>query len=83
MFKNLMLLGLLSWISVSEAKGPAIAKENLNESESYKIEEPVSEQKPERSVAGAKKKKGKEVEFHKNENATESDSDVRYWQYSE
>jgi hypothetical protein len=85
MVKNLFLLGLLTWVSVSYAKGPHhVARESIGEAESFKVEKAVEEQEAKRSVAGSKikKKKFKNVDPEKSE-TSESDSEVRYWQYSE
>lgn len=85
MLKNLLLLGILSWVSFAYAGSPEIKKATADY-EAYKVEAPVEEQQAERSVAGSKIKKkkqrtagdGAEVEA-----TTEPDSEVRYWQYSE
>jgi hypothetical protein len=84
MFKNIVLLGLLTWVSLSYAKHP-VAKESLGDAESYKVEKPAEEQEAQRSVAGAKIKKSKKHKesLGKDAPASESDSEVRYWQYSE
>lgn len=86
MLKNLFLLGLLTWVSFTYAKGPSIVKENFGESENYRVEKPVMEQDAQRGVAGdkiKKKKPGQEPAAEKYPKSKQSDSDVRYWQYSE
>ncbi len=87
MVKNFVLLGLLTWVSFSYAKHPHhdVAKESLAEAETYKVEKAAPEQEAQRSVAGSKIKKNKAA---KGDGAvvdlpTDSDSEVRYWQYSE
>lgn len=84
MVKNLILLGLLTWVSFSYAKHP-VAQESMGDAESYKVEKPVEEHEAQRSVAGARIKKQKKVhkESVEREPTSESDSEVRYWQYSE
>lgn len=87
MFKNLLVLGLLTWVAFSYAKAPAVAKESIGEAEAYKVEKPTHEQEAARGVAGSKIKRHKKVEA-KGDGAearepSDSDSEVRYWQYSE
>jgi hypothetical protein len=85
MIKNIFLLGVLAWASFSYAKNP-IAKESLGDAESYKVERASEEQEAQRSVAGARIKKSKkhqDVNHAKDAPVSESDSEVRYWQYSE
>lgn len=82
--KNLMLLGLLTFITFAYAKGP-VASESLAEAENFKVEKAVKEKSAERSFAGGKAKR----ELHSDEASLEeqttddADSEVRYWQYSE
>jgi hypothetical protein len=89
MVKNFVLLALLTWVSFSFAKNPhhegMVAKENMAEAETYKVEKAAPEQEAQRSVAGSKIKKNKNA---KGDGAvvdlpSDSDSEVRYWQYSE
>lgn len=85
MVKNLFLLGLLTWVSLSHAK-PVVVKESMAQAESYKVEKSVPEEKAERSVAGSRIKKKRAVKEDgagKTEPMSESDSEVRYWQYQE
>jgi hypothetical protein len=86
MVKNFILLGLLTWVSFSYAKHP-VAQESQGDWEKYKVEKAVEEQDAQRSVAGEKIKKKKKVKVNVEESAEtpigDSDSDVRYWQYSE
>lgn len=85
MVKNLILLALLTWVSFSYAKHP-VAQENLAEAESFKVEKAVEEQDAQRSVAGEKikKKKGQlPGAEERSESKDGSDSEVRYWEYSE
>ncbi|WPU64467.1 hypothetical protein ACJVC5_00705 [Peredibacter sp. HCB2-198] len=85
MVKNLILLGLLTWVSFSYAKHP-VAQESMGDAESYKVEKAVEEQEAQRSVAGEKIKKQKKVQHGDSparEPMGEPGSEVRYWQYSE
>lgn len=82
MIKNLFLLALLSWVSVSYAKHP-IVQETIADAESFKIEKSVEEQEAQRSVAGEKIKKKKVNREEVSKQPSDSGSDVRYWQYSE
>lgn len=87
MFKNLILLGLLSWMGFSYARPDySIARDSMTDAESYKVEKPVEEQEAGRAVAGAKIKKKKSAvkgDEPAKEEISETDSEVRYWQYSE
>ncbi len=86
MIKNIFLLGLLTWVSFSYAKHP-VAQESMGDAEAYKVEKPEAEQEAQRSVAGSKIKRVKKFqEAAPSKDApesSESDSEVRYWQYSE
>ncbi len=87
MIKNLILLGLLTWVTVSHAKKDhSVVQESMTEAERFKVEKPVEEQSAQRSVAGSKIKK-KKIRTNGDEalkpEASEIDSEVRYWQYSE
>ena len=85
MVKNLFLLGLLTWVSLSYAKHP-VAQESMGDAEAYKVEKAVEEQDAQRSVAGEKIKRKKKVpagDAPEKEPMGEPDSEVRYWQYSE
>lgn len=85
MAKNLFLLGLLTWVSMTYAKHP-IAQENIGDAQNFKIEKSTRENEAKRSLAGSKikKKDGQKVErLEEPFQPTESDSEVRYWQYSE
>jgi hypothetical protein len=86
MIKNILILALLTWISFSYArKDHPIARDTTSDADSFKIEKPVEQQDAQRSVAGAKIKKKAKNEAAKDEikNPKESDSELRYWQYSE
>lgn len=86
MIKNLFLLGLLTWVTLSYAKEPAVAKESMVDAEAYKVEKPTHEQEAARGVAGSKIKRQKKETQGDGAEAREpsdSDSEVRYWQYSE
>jgi len=86
MMKNLFLLGLLTWVTLSYAKEPSVAKESMVDAEAYKVEKPTHEQEAARGVAGSKiKRQKKEVKADGAEarEPSDSDSEVRYWQYSE
>ena len=83
MVKNIFLLVLLTWVSFSYGKHP-IVHESTGDTDSFKVEKPVSETEATRSIAGDKfKKKKPEVEDAKKMPLSETDSEVRYWQYSE
>lgn len=85
MIKNLFLLGLMTWVTVSYAKHP-VAQESMSEAESFRVEKPVEEQEAQRSVAGSKIKRKAKHEGDAPSRVKpegESDSEVRYWQYSE
>lgn len=84
MIKNILLLGLLTWVTISFAKQPVV-HESIAEAESFKVEKPVEEQEAQRSLAGSKIKKQKKFQDDAQNvvPTSESDSEVRYWQYSE
>lgn len=87
MVKNLFLLGLLTWVTLSYAKEPSVVRETMNDAETFKVEKPSHEQDATRAIAGSKIKKQKQAD-QKGDGAparepSESDSEVRYWQYSE
>jgi hypothetical protein len=79
MMKNLILLAALGWVCTSYAK-PVVVQESTKDEDSFKIEKPVEEVK--REVAGGKFKQ-KSPEKQEDSKELETDSDVRYWQYSE
>jgi hypothetical protein len=85
MLKNFILLGLLTWVSLTFArKDDFIVHDSISEAESYKVEKAVPEQEAKRSVAGSKiKKKSKDLPSDQIEKSSETDSEVRYWEYSE
>lgn len=88
MIKNLVLLVALTWVTLSYAAEPdhSIVHDSMADAESYKVEKPKHEQEAQRSLAGSKikKKKGEVVANEpKTEEPKSSDSEVRYWQYSE
>jgi hypothetical protein len=88
MLKNLLILGLMTWMSLSYAKGDAVVRDSIGDAESYKVEKPVTEQEAKRSLAGSKIKKKKVSEVQgdapqKNEEESQLDTEIRYWQYSE
>lgn len=84
MMKNIILLALLTWVTLSYAKDPAIVHEHWD-AQAYKVEKPSQEKEAERSLAGSKikKKKGPASDEPQKHEPTEGDSEVRYWQYSE
>lgn len=85
MIKNLFLLCVLAWAGYTYAKHPVV-QETMGDAEAYKIEKPSEKQEAQRSLAGGKTKKKKQgqEEVPKDEpTKAESDSEVRYWQYSE
>lgn len=86
MLKNLFLLGLLTWVTLSFARPDySVHKESLADAESYKVEKPVHEQEATRSLAGSKikKKKASDLKDGPASETSSPDSEVRYWQYSE
>lgn len=78
MMKNLILLAALAWVSFSYAS-PEVAREDMKDVETFRVEKP--EQEVKREVAGGKQKK--DVEKTESSEDSDSDSEVRYWQYSE
>lgn len=84
MIKNLILLGLLAWMTTVHAK---VVQDTMADAEAYKVEKPSHEQEAKRSLAGGKIKKKRGVpeaqEAMPSEPASEPDSEVRYWKYSE
>jgi len=86
MIKNLLILGLMAWVTTAMAGAPHIAQEHMREAEAFKVEKP---QKAEahygRSLAGSKIKKQKpqETKDAPESQSSELDSEVQYWQYSE
>lgn len=88
MIKNIILLGLLTWVSLSYAKKDhSVAHDSMEDAKSYKIEKAVEEQEATRSVAGSKIKKRKapvkSEEGTSEEEFKQTDSEVRFWEYSE
>lgn len=83
MLKNLLLLGILTWVTTTYAK-TVVSHETMSDAESFKVEGATHEPEAKRSLAGSKIKK-KKPEAHKEvpTESTDSDSEVRYWQYSE
>ncbi len=79
MMKNLILLVALCWVSLSYAKTPVV-QEDMKDVESFKVEKPQTDVK--REVAGGKQKVAPKVEATESD-SEETDSEVRYWQYSE
>jgi hypothetical protein len=81
MTKNIVLLIILTWMSLSHAK-TQVAPESTQDSESYRVEKPVKDGEVKRDVAGGKMKKkvAPDVEQAPTE---DSDSEVRYWQFQE
>ncbi len=81
MLKNIILLGVLTWVSLSHAKTP-VAQESIADAEAYKVEQAHKDMEAKREIAGGKAKKDKQ----KNVEETSSpgpDSEVRYWEYSD
>jgi hypothetical protein len=80
--KNIFLLGLLVFVTLSYAKEP-IEKESMEEAESFKIEKAVKEKSAGRAFAGAKAKKDVDGAAAVEEGPKTEDSEVQYWQYQE
>jgi hypothetical protein len=89
MIKNFITLLVLTWVSLSYAaeKKYFVVKDSMAEAENYKVEKPSPEQDAQRSLAGSKIKKKKANDGDEPQkmmkSTEESDSEVRYWQYSE
>ncbi len=79
--KNIILLGLLTFVTLSYAKEP-IEKESMESEENFKVEKAVKEKSAGRAFAGAKAKKDNDQVIHV-EGAKTEDSEVQYWQYQE
>ena len=78
MIKNLILLAVaVAWVSSSYAKTPVV-HEDMKDVETFKVEKAEPEVK--REVAGGKQKPVKKTETTEE---SDSDSEVRYWQYQE
>ncbi len=99
MIKNLFILALFSWMSLTHAY---VAKESMSEAEGFQLQKADSEPEAQRAVAGSKIKRQRlnRIETPPNpEGPAPSDSsaivepsessensensEVRYWQYSE
>ncbi len=85
MLRNILVIGLMTWMTLSLARtDDFVVRDTISDAETYKLEKAVEEQEAQRSVAGSKIKKKSKIESHKYEKkSTESDSEVRYWEYSE
>ena len=79
--KKMLILVTLSWMSAAYST-PEIAKESIDDAQSYKIDKPAPEQKASRSFAGSKAKK-ELVEAKEDEIPSDADSELRYWKYQE
>ena len=79
MGKNFIYLGILIWAANSMADSKFVVKQPHMDHEAYKVEKPVME-KEGRKIAGQKKKK---QEWKEEDSKSETDSEVRYWQYQE
>jgi hypothetical protein len=86
MIKNLLVLCLFTWVCFAYAKDHSIAHDSMADAEAFKVEKPTPEQEAKRSLAGSKiKKKKNQVQTDEGikDMPSDSDSEVRYWQYSE
>jgi hypothetical protein len=85
--KNIFLLGLLTFVTLSYAKEPiekeSIKAETMDEAASFKVEKAVKEKSAGRAFAGARAKKESGEVVEKSEGAKTEDSEVQYWQYQE
>lgn len=85
--KNIFLLGLLTFVTLSYAKEPiekeSIKAESMEEAASFKVDKPVKEKSAGRAFAGARAKKETGDEVKKDAGAMTEDSEVQYWQYQE
>ncbi len=82
MMKNLILLAVLAWVTSSYAKD-TVVRESLKDGDSFKVEKASGEQEVKREVAGGKFKKKVLKDEATDSESEGSDSEVRYWQYSE
>ncbi len=85
MIKNILLLVAFIWVGQTMAESN-IAKETIEEAETFKLEKAQKDIDAQRSVAGEKIKKAKKSEeprLGKDDFTDELDSEVRYWEYSE
>jgi hypothetical protein len=80
--KNILILGFLTFVTLSYAKEP-IEKESMEAEEGFKVEKAVSEKGAGRAFAGSKAKKEVSEDAPSDEGAKTEDSEVRYWQYQE
>lgn len=80
--KNIFLLGLLVFVTVSYAKEP-IEKESMEQAEGFKVEKAVKEKSAARAFAGAKAKRDVDGAPSAEEGPMTEDSEVQYWQYQE
>jgi hypothetical protein len=87
MFKNFVLLMVLTWVTLSHAK---VVHENLADTENYMIEKAAPEQDGGRTLAGGKIKKKKKQKTELKSPAEslspetmEQDPDLHYWKYSD
>lgn len=81
MMKKLAFFCALSWMSFAYS-AVEIAKETIEDAESYKVEKPSPEQKASRTFAGTKAKK-EEVDSKEEQIPNEDDSELHYWKYQE
>ncbi len=79
--KNIILLGFLTFVTLSYAKEP-IEPESMDAEEKFKVEKSVKEKTAGRAFAGAKAKKDTDTVMKDDGTKTE-DSEVQYWQYQE
>jgi len=85
MIKNILLLLAFIWVGQTMAQG-IVAKETIEEAQTFKLEKAQKDIDAQRSVAGEKIKKAKkseEAKLEKDDFNDELDSEVRYWEYSE
>ena len=85
--KNIILLGLLTFVTLSYAKEPiekeSIKSESMEEAVNFRVDKPAKEKSAGRAFAGAKAKKESGDVVEKSEGAKTEDSEVQYWQYQE
>ena len=85
MMKNILILVVFAFITSAYAKHPVV-QETLSDAESFKLESAKPEKKDGRDIAG----EGFKRPHHRVQRdlsapapTSESDSELRYWQYSE
>lgn len=84
MLKNFLVLLVFAFITSAWAKHPVV-QETLTDAENFKLEKAQPEKREGRDIAGEgfKKPRRPAQRDHAAPTPSESDSELRYWQYSE